>query len=117
MLHEHKKSRVRLTWGGRNQGSFTPYRTFLNGSLQELPGIEFQLALSQEQGRMYVQELLAQQQDEVAHALEEGCVFLLCGSLRMQQGVLEVLETVCQNELQRPLAYFEEQGQLLTDCY
>lgn len=117
MLQEHRNSRVRLTWGGRSQDSFEAYRTYLNGSLQELPDKDVQLALSQENGRTYVQALLAQQQEEVALALTEGCVFLLCGSLRMQQGVLDVLESICQDKLQRPLGHFEDKGQLLMDCY
>jgi sulfite reductase (NADPH) flavoprotein alpha-component len=117
MLHEHDTKDMTLTWGGRNQASFEAYRIFLNGSLSNPSTVAFQFAFSCEENRTYVQHLLEQQQEEVAKALEEGCVFMLCGSLNMQRGVMEMLDTISTKELKRPLVHFQNRGQLLMDCY
>jgi sulfite reductase (NADPH) flavoprotein alpha-component len=42
---------------------------------------------------------------------------MLCGSLAMQNEVLDVLEEITSTYLNRPLSDFENQQQILMDCY
>jgi len=44
-------------------------------------------------------------------------VFMICGSLAMQNGVLDVLSELSETILKKPLSEFEQQGQLKMDCY
>ncbi len=53
----------------------------------------------------------------IAEVLELGGTILICGSLAMQQGVLDTLGFITNNELQKPLSDFENSEQLLMDCY
>jgi len=49
--------------------------------------------------------------------LEKGAVFMICGSVTMQHGVLEVLENLTETILERPMSDFEHNEQLKMDCY
>ncbi len=42
---------------------------------------------------------------------------MICGSVAMQREVLEVLEDIAQNILNKPLSDFEHNEQLKLDCY
>ena len=42
---------------------------------------------------------------------------MLCGSISMQNAVFKVLDKITTDRLQKPLSEFENNGQLLTDCY
>ncbi len=117
MLNEHHKTPVQLTWGGRIETSFDCYRVFLENKLLRKQVITYQLALSQTEEKMYVQDVLLDQQAEVSKTLKNGGVFMLCGSMAMQHAVLDTLEEITRTNLQQPLSDFENNGQLLVDCY
>lgn len=42
---------------------------------------------------------------------------MLCGSMAMQQSVLDTLNEIATTQLEQPLSEFENNGQLLMDCY
>ena len=42
---------------------------------------------------------------------------MICGSLSMQHDVLDVLEEISSKNLNQSLSEFENNGQLLLDCY
>ncbi|MFT7284562.1 MAG: hypothetical protein ACI90Q_001345 [Nonlabens sp.] len=42
---------------------------------------------------------------------------MICGSISMMNSVLDTLERIADHELPIPLSHFEQQGQVLTDCY
>ncbi|WP_415376851.1 hypothetical protein [Patiriisocius sp. Uisw_017] len=117
MLNENHKTPVQLTWGGRIEASFDCYRPFLESKLLPKQVIPYQLALSQTKDKIYVQDVLLDQQTEVAKTLKNGGVFMLCGSMAMQYAVLDTLEGITATHLQQPLSDFENNGQLLMDCY
>ena len=117
MLNEDHGVPVQMTWGGRVETSFDCYREILEGS--SVPNLEasYQVALSQIKDKMYVQDVLMQQQKDVVKTLKDGGVFMLCGSIAMQHSVLDTLEEIARTNLQQPLSDFENNGQLLMDCY
>ncbi|MEM8506463.1 MAG: PepSY domain-containing protein, partial [Bacteroidota bacterium] len=104
---------VYLFFGLRNKDSFTLYEKLL----AQYPPTQLEVAYSQAQGKAYVQDILAQRSKWITEQLEGGTVVMICGSLAMQQGVLDVLEDSCKKHLQKPLSEFENQEQLKTDCY
>ncbi|MFT4848140.1 MAG: sulfite reductase (NADPH) flavoprotein alpha-component [Sediminicola sp.] len=117
MLSENRKTPMQLTWGGRVETSFDCYRAFLESKLLRKQATPYQVALSQIKDKMYVQDLLLKQQTEVISTLKNGGVIMLCGSIAMQYSVLDTLEEITTTNLQQPLSYFENNGQLLMDCY
>jgi sulfite reductase (NADPH) flavoprotein alpha-component len=117
MLSESTTMEKRMLWGGRTATSFDLYRGFVEEALSRKQLLKYELALSQEKEKSYVQDVLSKRQMEVAQNLKEGGVFMLCGSMEMQQGVLEILEEITKTHLQQPLSAFENNGQLLMDCY
>lgn len=125
MLSTPKKTRTQLTWGERTEASFDCYREFLEHSLslghiqdsgsKQLDTIQF--AFSQAKEKNYVQDVLLKQQTQVPKTLQEGGVFMLCGSMAMQVAVLTTLEHITTTQLKQPLGDFEANWQLLMDCY
>ena len=69
------------------------------------------------QNKSYVQNILMEQKKDVVKTIKEGGVFMLCGSLSMQNAVLDTLEEISFNELNQPISILENSGQLLIDCY
>lgn len=117
MLHKNTKISTHLTWGGRTEASFDYYREMLESSTSQRPLTTYQLAFSQAKEKNYVQDVLLKQQVEVAKTLSEGGVFMLCGSMAMQNAVLDTLEEITRTQLEQPLSDFENNRQILMDCY
>lgn len=109
---------IDLYWGGRTQNSVTLYKEYLDGALESKKLAHLHLALSQENGtKVYVQQLLGRDKEKLAKKLENGAVFMICGSMAMQSEVLEVLEELSHTILDKPLSTFEHKEQLKMDCY
>ena len=108
---------IDLYWGGRTQASAMLYRPFLDEAQSQNRLRRYHQALSQEGDGLYVQEVLERNAKEIASQLEAGAVFMICGSLAMQNAVLEVLGNISQKHLGKPLSDFEHQEQLKMDCY
>jgi sulfite reductase (NADPH) flavoprotein alpha-component len=83
-----------------------------NKKLQQL-----HLALSREEGYEYVSHLLTRDQDFIGKALASGGILMICGSLSMQKDVLAALELICNAHNLPEVETYQDQGQILTDCY
>lgn len=119
MLNEGNGISKKLTWGGRKRESFNNYQEYINQANKFNRGqlLDITLAFSQMNSKKYVQNVLLEMKKEVANSLDNGGVFMLCGSLKMQQSVLQTLDEITIEVLDRPLTDFENRGQLLMDCY
>jgi len=42
---------------------------------------------------------------------------MICGSIKMESSVIEVLDKIANKKLGKPLSYFQKNGQVLKDCY
>ncbi|MBP2832393.1 PepSY domain-containing protein [Aquimarina sp. U1-2] len=113
MLNQKKANVKNLTWGGRIKESFDCYSTYINKN----ESIMCTLAFSQVQPKKHVQNVLDEKRDEVASFLKHGGVFMLCGSLKMQESVIKTLNNITTVILDQPLSDFENNKQLLMDCY
>ncbi|WP_271855218.1 PepSY domain-containing protein [Patiriisocius marinus] len=125
MFSKNQQQSFHLLWGGRGKDSFNLYKKSLGRNvllINEMAKSDsalktYQLAFSQNRKKTYVQDILLKEQVEVAKKFKDGCVFMICGSMAMQQSVLDTLETITITQLQQPLSDFESNGQLLMDCY
>ena len=125
MIIKNAKTNIQLIWGGRTKDSFQCYKEVLedysmrskkNKIIQNQMNT-FQFALSQSNEKEHVQDLILKNQTRVIKALEEGEVFMICGSIKMQNSVLNTLNEISKTNLERPLSYYQNNGQILMDCY
>lgn len=118
MIQQSKPITKHLFWGGRTKQSLQLYKNTIDGSLNNKSLASFNMALSKETNdKVYVQDVVAKQQDLIAKVLSNNGVIMICGSIAMQNQVLDVLNKITTNTLQQPLSVFEQNNQLLTDCY
>ncbi|OIQ38006.1 MAG: hypothetical protein BM563_06960 [Bacteroidetes bacterium MedPE-SWsnd-G1] len=116
MLEEAKSNvKVHFIWGGRTIESYKIYKN----KLEEIrnSSVKLSIAYSKEQDKNYVQDIIESNEHEVITALENGAVFMLCGSVAMEKGVTDVLEKIMQNSAILTLDKIESNGQMLADCY
>lgn len=119
MLTENKKQvQTHLFWGGRTKDSLKMYSEIIDSGIKAKRLSSFYTTFSQEQEeKMYVQNLIEQKQDFFATILKNEGIIMICGSIAMQNRVLEVLNTITTNKLNQPLSVFENKEQIKMDCY
>lgn len=118
MIQQSKPITKHLFWGGRTQQSLKLYKNTIDSSLKNNTLTSFNVALSQETSdKVYVQDILEKQYTIIADVLNTKGVIMICGSIAMQNQVLEVLNKITTEKLQQPLSVFEQNKQILTDCY
>jgi sulfite reductase (NADPH) flavoprotein alpha-component len=77
----------------------------------------YQMAFSKEKNHCYVMDLIRSDADHIASLLNQGTIFMICGSLAMQKDVEQVLNEIALHKNSRTLQEYKACGQLLTDCY
>jgi len=119
MISENKKKKkIHLFWGGRTKASFDLYEEVIYQAFDNKYLSSINIAYSQEHNEQnYVQDLIAQKVDFIANHLKNEGVIMICGSLAMQNDVLEVLKEITTSKLNLPLSEFETMEQIKMDCY
>lgn len=111
-------TKTHLFWGGRTQASIQLYSEFIDKAFKENRLTSFHMAYSQEQAdKVYVQDIIKEKEAIICNTLKDGGIIMICGSVAMQNGVLDVLNNITSTNLQQPLQVFENNEQLLMDCY
>jgi sulfite reductase (NADPH) flavoprotein alpha-component len=118
MIDENTKHKAyHLYFGCRTQQTYAMYEAAINAAIDNKQLAQIQVAYSREGNQQYVTDLLAADAAFIAKTLDSKGVLMLCGSLAMQQSVMEVLATICAAHTNNTLQYYQAQGQILTDCY
>jgi sulfite reductase (NADPH) flavoprotein alpha-component len=118
MISENKRSiPIDLYCGFRDQSSFTLYESFLKEQLSNGKLENIHLSLSREAEKEYVSHRILKNNDTVLQTLQQGGVIMICGSLSMQNDVMNVLTEICAVLNNATAAAFVEEGKILTDCY
>lgn len=116
MLNQHSKSKnIHLYCGFKDKQSFALYENAIRlgtGNFTKL-----HVAYSREGEKQYVKDLLAIDEELIADALINEGVIMLCGSLSMQNDVIDWLEQLCQDKERKSISYYQSRGQVLMDCY
>lgn len=109
---------IHLYWGGRNRQSISIYQEWIDRALEAGTLTSCQIAYSKVPDYpSYVQELLWQDQATLAGQLAQGATLMICGSVLMQNGVLEALDQITQRYNDTHLNTYQQKGQILMDCY
>ncbi|MDT0294447.1 PepSY domain-containing protein [Mesonia ostreae] len=119
MMIQNKHKDLHLYWGGRTRETFSPYTDHVENALTDKKLTSLKLAFSREEQeeKTYVQELLMQDAVFIAEALKNKTVFMICGSIVMQEAVLHALNKIGLIHNQKALCYYEHRKQLKIDCY
>ena len=117
MMDAHKNSSIKMLWGGRHQNSFEIYQVVANEAILNNKNCSIYKCFSQHGAGEYVQDLVDKQQDEIISTIKNHGTVMICGSLAMQHGVLDVLEKMLQEKSKITLDSIVQNGQLKMDCY
>lgn len=110
--------KTHLFWGGRTQDSLRIYENIIDTAFSKNTLSSFHIAYSQEQkDKIYVQDLLLEHQELLSLVLNDKGIVMICGSIAMQNRVLEVLNSITTEQLNKPLSMFEGNAQIRMDCY
>lgn len=116
MINQFGKGRnIHLYCGFRNKISFELYENALKTETDNLTKLN--VALSREGEKQYVRDLFARDAELIYDALKNDSVIMLCGSLSMQNDVIEWLENLCQQKEGKSISFYQSHGQVLMDCY
>jgi sulfite reductase (NADPH) flavoprotein alpha-component len=102
-----------LFWGCKTKASTEIYNDILNQSHLTTQNMAF----SRESESLYVQNVIKTSPKIICKTLSEGGTIMICGSITMMNGVMEVLEEITQYYLQKSISDFKEKGQVRLDCY
>ncbi|HLU87992.1 MAG TPA: PepSY domain-containing protein [Taishania sp.] len=117
IAENHSHRATQLYWGGRTNQAFALYKQVLESSVQEQKLGQLHIALSRESEKKYVYNLIQENPSEIVKAIQKGAIIYICGSLAMQQDVLNSLDKITTKELKKSLSYYQKKGQIKMDCY
>lgn len=118
MITENKRNiPIQLFCGFRTKASFNLYEPFLKEQLAVGKLSDIQLTLSREGEREYVSHRLWSSRDAIVDGLNTGGVILICGSLKMQEDVFEVLQKIFETAEGNKFTDWLAANRILTDCY
>ncbi|WP_405571916.1 PepSY domain-containing protein [Winogradskyella sp. Asnod2-B02-A] len=119
MINEnHNIIKTHLFWGGRTQDSLGIYENIIDSAFSKKTLSCFHVAYSQEQKtKIYVQDLITEHQELITRVLNSNGVVMICGSVAMQNRVLEILNKITTEQLNKPLSTFKNNEQIRMDCY
>ena len=106
-----------LYCGFRNESSFALYKEPIEKNIKKKKLRHLHVAYSREGRKQYVKELLERDKNLVTDVLANDGVIMICGSLSMQNNVVDLLENICQKHLGKSISYYQSRSQVLMDCY
>lgn len=119
MIAENKKQvPISLFWGGQNDASYQLYRSDLYYWIEKGRLREVKTAFSRmDENPRYVQDLLLTDKSLLIQTLAEENTIMICGGLKMKEGVDALLADLGRTHFNRSLEYFYERGVIKSDCY
>lgn len=118
MIDENKrKVETHLYCGFRHQNELTnSYIQMAEKQISVGKLSEVHLALSRQEPAQYVMDLIQRDADFFFDLLENQGVIMICGSIKMQKDVENVLNSICEAHY-RNFQSYKANGQILADCY
>lgn len=113
-----KKTAIHLYCGFRQKTAITAhYQNFASEMIKKRRLTQLHLAFSREENHHYVMDLIKRDEDFFADLLQNDGVIMICGAIKMQFDVENILDAICLDKNNTPLSHFKSKGQILTDCY
>jgi len=116
MINENtKKIEMYLYCGFRRKSFLTQeYQYFASENIKQNKLKKFHFTYSKDEERKYVTELIKENSKTIMSLLKNGAYIMICGSMKMQEDVIEFLENL-HTENNESFQNYKEQ--ILTDCY
>lgn len=113
-----KKTEIHLYSGFRQKTKVTShYEEFASEMILKQRLANLHLAFSREKDHHYVMDLIKRDENFFADLLANDGVIMICGALKMQFDVENVLDAICLEKNNTTLSEYITKGQVLTDCY
>jgi len=116
MMPQNAQQEVHYLFGGRNEESFAIYQEPLINKISSPENIQFAYSKC-ECKEKYVQDLIIKNQDLLFEVLKNKGTVMICGSVKMRDGVLQEIKSIITRERVGLLENFVERKQILMDCY
>ena len=117
MAFENKSNAViDLFWGGKSAEDFQLYEPQLS-DLKSSGRIKNVYTVFSENKKDYVQRLISESPDKIIEALSNGTSIMICGSIKMGQGVLDEIGVICKKNNLEEIDFYKDNGQIKMDCY
>lgn len=101
-------------WGGRKEKSWELYKNYIQPSGFK----EFELVYSREESDLnYIQDIIKTRQEQIFNRLQEGGIIMFCGSMQMQEDVMEILDIYAHKMNYLSMENWVEKGQIKIDTY
>lgn len=117
MLDQNKHKTIDLYLGLKTAKSKALYHEQLQLALNAQQLKEVHYAISRAENQCYVQDLLLEDDIHVANTLKQNGTIMICGSLAMYEGVLEVLKYITAKHLNTSVEHYIHKRQIRSDCY
>jgi sulfite reductase (NADPH) flavoprotein alpha-component len=103
-----------LFWGGRTKDSYQMYSELIDKAFynKTLSGLFISFS-NEDNQKKYVQNSILEKTDLISRVLKNDGIIMICGSVTMQNGVMETLKGISISKLNTPL----NMNQIMTDCY
>ncbi|NMH87397.1 PepSY domain-containing protein [Flavivirga algicola] len=111
---KNKEAKTYLFWGGRTKESYKMYSKHIDEAFynKKLSGIYLSFSNGESQ-KKYVQNSIMEKADLISRVLKNNGTIMICGSVAMQNDVLDTLENISISKLNTPL----NRNQIKSDCY
>jgi sulfite reductase (NADPH) flavoprotein alpha-component len=118
MTSMYSKQKKTFFLGGRNQLSFQLYHKIIlqNKYTDLFNNLHFALSKEKDNNR-YVQDLVLENKVDVIQLLNNRGHIMICGSIKMRDGVLASLKFILEEGGLEPLETYIEKNKILMDCY
>ncbi|WP_134089043.1 PepSY domain-containing protein [Olivibacter sp. XZL3] len=119
MIDENRgKIPVHLYGGFRHDNDWVgTYKAFAEAQISKKKLTDFHFAFSRETDAQYVMHLIERDGVRFASLLKDQGVLMVCGALVMLRDVEICLDKILLQYNGKPLVFYVERGQVLTDCY
>ncbi|CAH8288050.1 sulfite reductase (NADPH) flavoprotein alpha-component [Mariniflexile fucanivorans] len=118
MIHQKSKGSVSLYWGTRTKTLEDFYKPQILQAIKNNTLQAYHVAFSKgESPYKYVQDLIIRDEEHIAKTLLMGGTIMICGSIAMRNVVFNLLEKICTSKKLKPLEQYNNNKQILTDCY
>lgn len=114
----NNKTETHLYCGFRQKTTLTDYYTsFASKMIQEAKLKEVRFAYSRETESQYVMDIIKKDAAFFADLLQNKGQIMICGAIKMQIDVEQLLDEICIEINNLPLEHYKLNGQIVTDCY
>ena len=117
MLNEiGKNQQVEMILGLRSYSSYQLYQNYIEIAEKLHVLKKTDIAYSKEE-QIYIQDIIRNKQEFILNLLEDNGCIMICGSLKMKDEIMKILDAYLLPKINKSTALFENSGQIKIDCY